>query len=278
MSGREVLDYYAAGPDQLADVVLDALRAAGRPTDPLDPDDLAALDEFHGLGRAATLTLAERAGLSVGERVLDVGAGIGGPARVLARHFGAHVSALDPTERFCGLGEALTRRAGLADRVSFSRGEGCDMPFADGTFDLALTQAVWPSIADKPAVLREIHRVLRRGGRLAIFEAVTGPGPGELTYPLPWADGPAQSFIVSTERIRDLATATGFVIADWLDGPDLLAEIGTVAGSGAPAMSTGVAGIDLSLLMPDYQARMAGLGANVAAQRIVLAMGVLTRD
>ena len=278
MSDRDAQDYYAHGPAELVGVVLDALRVAGCSTDPIDPDDLAALDEFHGLGRAATLTLAELARLSSGDRVLDVGAGIGGPARALARHLGARVTALDPTERFCVLGEELTRRAGLADRVTFVRAEARRMPFDAGAFDLALTQAVWPSVEGKAAMLAEIHRVLAPGGKLAIFEAVRGPEKGELTYPLPWADGPGESFVLSAEEIHVLAVEAGFAVAEWLSGGDLLSRIGEVAGSGAEAMSTGVEGIDLSLLMPDFEARMGGLGANVAAGRVELALGVLVRE
>lgn len=278
MGERDAQAYYATGPQDLIEVVLEALRAAGRPTESLDPDDLAALDEFHGLGRAATLTLAERAGLSSGDRVLDVGAGIGGPARVLAGHFDARVTALDPTERFCLLGEELTRRAGLADRVTFVQADARTMPFDDGAFDLALTQAVWPSVEDKAAMLAEIHRVLAPEGKLVIFEAVEGPGAGELSYPLPWADGPAESFVVSAEDVRALASEAGFAVAEWLGGVDLVTRIGEVADSGAEAMSTGADGVDLSLLMPDFEARMGGLGANVAAGRIELALGVLVRE
>ena len=277
MSDNDVLTYYAAGPGDLIELVLGALRDAGRPIDPLDPDDLAALDEFHGLGRAATLTLVELAGIAAGERVLDVGAGIGGPARVLARHFGARVSALDPTERFCDLGEELTRRAGLTDLVSFTCADGRRMPFDDVSFDLALTQAVWPSVEDKPAMLAEIHRVLVPGGRLAIFEAVEGPARGELDYPLPWADGPEQSFVISAAEVRRLAADSGFAVAGWLQGPDLIARIGSVAGSGVEAMSAGVEGVDLSLLMPDFEARMAGVAANIVAGKIELAMAILVR-
>jgi sarcosine/dimethylglycine N-methyltransferase len=278
MSDRDAQTYYATGPDDLIEVVLAALDEAGRSTDPLDPDDLAALDEFHGLGRAATLTLAELARISADDRVLDVGAGIGGPARVLARHFGATVTAIDPTERFCGLGEELTRRAGLSEKVSFFRADGRQMPFDDGVFDLALTQAVWPSVEDKSALLAEIHRVLAPGGRLALFEALEGPAGGELDYPLPWADGPEQSFVISAAEVRRLASESGFAVLDWLQGPDLIVRIGAVAGSGADAMSSGVEGVDLSLLMPDFEARMAGVAGNIVAQRIELAMAVLVRE
>jgi SAM-dependent methyltransferase len=277
VSDHDVQAYYAGGPEDLAGIVIAALAAADRPTDPLDPDDLAALDEFHGLGRAATLVLADLLGVDAGSRVLDVGAGIGGPARTLTRHFGARLSCLDPTARFCDLNEELNRRAGLTD-IEVRRGDARKMPFGDGDFDLALTQAVWPSVEDKPAMLAEVRRILVPGGRLAIYEAVEGPAGGELRYPVPWADGHEQSFLISAGEIERLAGAAGFAVTEWIQGADLLARIGALAGSGAAAMSSGVEGLDLSLLMPDFEDRMAGLAANVGEQRIELAMGVLTRD
>src|SRR5215212_9283301 len=108
MEAEPALHYYE-GPE-LEHQIFGALEAAGHPTDHLDSDDLAALDEFHALGRPATLALAQLAGVAAGEEVLDVGAGIGGPSRVLARHFGAYVTALDPTERFCRLNHSLSER------------------------------------------------------------------------------------------------------------------------------------------------------------------------
>ncbi len=278
MSDRDVQAYYATGSEDLIDVVLDALRTAGRSVDPIDSDDLAALDEFHGLGRAATLALAELAGIDAATRVLDIGAGIGGPARTLARHYGATLTAVDPTERFCVLATELNRRAGLGDRVSVLCADARALPCKDASFDLALTQAVWPSIADKAAMLSETHRVLRPGGRLAIFEAVQGPDGGELTYPLPWADGPEQSFVISAEQVRVLAEDAGFSLAEWRQGPDALAPVGAIAGSDVEAMSTGVEGVDLSLLMPDFEARMVSVADNIVEQRIELAMGMLVRE
>lgn len=106
---------YYDGPDVEA-LVLDALRAAGRSLDPLEPDDLAGLDEFHALGRAGTLALANLADVRRRQFVLDVGAGIGGPSRVLARHYGAIVTALEPTRRFASLARTLTNRSGSAIR------------------------------------------------------------------------------------------------------------------------------------------------------------------
>lgn len=270
------LAYYADGPE-LASVVLDALRDRGRELDPLDPDDLAGLDEFHGLGRAATLAMADLATISEGERVLDVGAGIGGPARTLAAHRGALVTALDPTRRFCDLNEDLCRRSRLDDKVEVICGDARQMPIDDGQFDVVWTQAVWPNVDDKPTMLSEMHRVLKAGGRLALFEVVSGPQRGELHYPVPWANGPAENFLLSPDELRRLAESAGFTVLEWLDGQDLITRIGTTAASAAPGMTTGVRGITLALLMPDFEPRMAALARNVEEQRIAMVMAVLSR-
>ena len=271
------LAYYGNGP-ALTGVVLDALRESGREVDSLDPDDLAGLDEFHGLGRAATLTMAEVAGISEGERVLDVGAGIGGPARTLAVHLGAHVTALDPTRRFCNLNEELCRRSRLEDKIEIVCGDARQMPIGEGEFDVVWTQAVWPNIDDKQAMLREIHRVLKDGGRLALYEVVRGSEGGDLQYPVPWANGPAENFLLPPEELRGLAESAGFAVQEWLDGQELIARIGETAGSGRPGMTTGVEGVTLSLIMPDFEARMAGLARNIEKQRIGMAMAVFSSN
>jgi len=270
------LAYYAGGSD-LTGVVLDALRAAGREVDPLDPDDLAGLDEFHGLGRAATLTMAELAAIAEGERVLDVGAGIGGPARTLAAQVGARVTALEPTRRFSDLNEELCRRSKLGDKVQVVSGDARRMPIGDGEFDVVWTQAVWPNVDDKPAMLREIHRVLKDGGRLALYEVVRGPAGGDLDYPVPWANGPAESFLVSSEELRSLVEAAGFAVREWLEPPPLIARIGETARSGGPGMATGVEGITLALVMPDFDERMAGLARNVEESRVSMVMAVFAQ-
>lgn len=278
MAQQAVEQYYAGGSEDLLSVVLQALRDAGRPTDPLDPDDLALLDEFHGMGRAATVALADLAEISSGESVLDLGAGIGGPARTLARHYGAKVTALDPTARFCALNEELCRRSGLEGSVEVVRGDGRRLPFGDASFDAIITQAVWPSIEDKPAMLAEARRVLKPSGRLAIFEAVTGPGDGELRYPVPWADGPEQSFVVSAQLAQQLAGEAGFTTETWLEGVAAIELVGKAAASGQQSMSIGTEGVDLALVMPDFDARMEALAENIQRERIVIAIAVLRAE
>jgi SAM-dependent methyltransferase len=263
---------YYDGPE-IEELVLDALRASDRSLDPLDPDDLAGLDEFHALGRAGTLALASLADVRPGQLVLDVGAGIGGPSRVLARHYGATVTALEPTRRFASLALTLTDRSGLADQVTIIEGDGRTLPFADASFDLAWTQAVWQSVEDKAAFSAQIHRVLRPGGRLALLEVI-GDGR-ELTYPVPWDDGPAESFVATGDELASLLVDAGFQVEAWVTGEQTQTAI-LAAAADAERMAPGLPGVGLDLLMPDYQARMSGLAANVEAGRISLLLAVMT--
>src|SRR3954447_24748361 len=139
---EQALRYYEGDGSDATAVVLDALRAAGRDTERIAIDDLAGIDEFHALGRPATMALAELAGGEQGAQVIDIGAGIGGPARFLASQFGAHVTAVEPTERFRSACEDLTRRAGLAELVTASDGTATSLPVADESMDVAWMQAV----------------------------------------------------------------------------------------------------------------------------------------
>jgi SAM-dependent methyltransferase len=273
---RAPLDYYD-GPE-LTDTIFDALRAAGLDTERLDLAALASLDEFHALGRNATVALVGLSGIRRGEAVLDVGAGIGGPARVLAHHYGARVTALDSSARFCRACERLCAATGLSDRVRVVHGDALSLPFEDAGFDVVWTQAVMQNIGDKPALLAELRRMLRPGGRLALFEVLSGPG-GPVRFPVPWGDGPGDSFLVDGEQLRDVAQAAGFEPLLWNQGEAAVASVlagGTEAdGAVAPAAQVDDRGIGLELLMPDFEARMAGLATNVAERRIELVQAVL---
>jgi MPBQ/MSBQ methyltransferase len=112
-----------------------AIRADSESRGELKVDDLAPLEEFHIGGRHASIELADMAGFSQGDRILDIGAGIGGPARLLASHFGCRVTALDLTEEYCEAARKLTEMVGLADRVTVRQGSALDLPFADAEFD-----------------------------------------------------------------------------------------------------------------------------------------------
>jgi SAM-dependent methyltransferase len=204
--------------------------------------------------------------------VLDVGAGIGGPARVLAQRYGARVTALDGSARFCRANERLCAATGLEDRVEVVCGNALSLPFEDESFDVVWTQALLQNIEHKPALLGEIRRVLRAGGSWALFEVLSGPG-GPVHFPVPWGDGPRESFLVAGEQLRAMAEAAGFAPLLWNQGEQTLAPIARAA-SGMPVAGDDH-GLGLHLLMPEFEARMAGLARNVGEQRIELVQAVL---
>jgi len=204
------------GRGGLGPAILSGLRALGKDIERIAPADLAAVDHFHIGGRAATLDLARLAGLTPGMRVLDVGGGLGGPARTLAQDFGCRVTVLDLTAEFCRVGADLTARTGLGDRVAFEHASALEMPFPDGMFDVAWTQHSSMNIQDKRALYAEIRRVLRAGGRLALHEVMAGPG-GLPHFPVPWAAEPSQSFLEPAARVRTLLRDLGFVEVTWID-------------------------------------------------------------
>lgn len=160
-----------------AEQILLTLRQAGKDPDNLVPADLRPHDQDHYGGEAAVLALAAAAGLQDGDRVLDICAGVGGPSRLLAEHF-PHSSflALDLNEGRCHGARRLNGLVGLAERIDVVRGDAQQMPFADGSIDIALSQEAFLHIPDKQAVLTEVARMLRPGGRIGFTDLVAGPG------------------------------------------------------------------------------------------------------
>ena len=264
------------GPE-LFEPVFDALRDNIR-TGGIDSDDLAALDEYHPLGRSATFALADLAGVAQDEQVLDMGAGLGGASRVLARYYGASVTALDVTRRFCSINRVFNNRAELDHRIEVVTGDAVRLSYIDRSFDVVWTQALWQDIEDKQTLAFQAHRVLKPGGRLALFELVAGPG-GELHYPVPWADDPEHSFLPTSRDLRRLLFEAGFREKVWREGPEVVSACReAVAGMYGMKLGGGLPGVDLTLVMPDFHRRAATLGRNVEEGRIDLVQGLLTRD
>jgi len=168
MPDNPVETHYSRG--DLYDTILAALKAAGKDTDHLTPDDLAPVDEFHGGQRPATIRLAELVDFTGIERVLDVGSGLGGPSRFLAWRYGCRVSGVDLTAEFVRIAEALTQLTGLVDCVDYRQGSALDLPFEDMSFDVVWSQNVAMNIADRPRYYAEMRRVLKPGGIAAVLE------------------------------------------------------------------------------------------------------------
>jgi ubiquinone/menaquinone biosynthesis C-methylase UbiE len=192
------------------------LRANGIQPDAITRDDVASLDEFHLRGRDATRELARLAGLTAGMRVLDVGCGLGGPARTLATEFGCRVTGVDLTTEFCQIARLLNERLGLGETIEIRNADALDLPVPDGSFDAAVLEHVTMNIADKQRLFREMRRVLRPGGRLALYEICAGTSRPE-HLPAPWAESPAMSHLVAPGEMRLAIEAAGFAIREWRD-------------------------------------------------------------
>ena len=206
---REITGHYTSGD------LLTRLEARLREDgfDPARPtaEALAPYDHFHGRGLEATEDMAGMLQVAETDHVLDVGSGLGGPARYVATRFGCRVSGIDLTAEFCDVARHLTALLGLEDRVSISQGDALAMPFDDAMFDGAYSMNVSMNIADKRALYREIRRVLKPGAWLMLSEAAQGPG-GEPDFPTPWARTASSSFLATEAETRTNLEACGFAI------------------------------------------------------------------
>jgi ubiquinone/menaquinone biosynthesis C-methylase UbiE len=204
---QTVAQHYTHGSLEAA--LLDGLRRSGKNADRIDPDDLAPADEFHIGGRAATVEFADQLGLRPGMELLDIGSGIGGPARYFAHHRKCRVTGIDLTDEYVRVAGALSQRAGLGGNVEFVQGSALALPFARGSFDVAYMLHVGMNIADKATLFGQVNRVLRPGGTFGVYD-VMRIGAGDLTYPVPWARTAESSFVADAGDYRRLLRDAGF--------------------------------------------------------------------
>jgi SAM-dependent methyltransferase len=212
---NEAIKTHYCRPD-LAEVILSALEESGADMQRLSLEELAPIDEFHIRGRAATLELAQAAGLRSTMRVLDIGSGIGGTSRCLAKEFGCRVTGIDLSDDYCRVASMLTEKVGLDGLINYHRGDATNLPFEDNEFDVVWTEHVAMNIPNKRRFYSEMHRVLRPGGTLAIYDVLAGSS-GSVLFPVPWARTPDTSFLVSPEELRELLRDSGFTVSDWKD-------------------------------------------------------------
>jgi ubiquinone/menaquinone biosynthesis C-methylase UbiE len=238
---QQVARHYGhSGAAALEEAILAALTASGKDADRLAAADLSDADEFHVGGRPATEELGRDLAFAAGMHVLDVGSGVGGPARYFAETHGCQVTGIDLSQEYVELATALTRRCGLAERVSFRRASALAMPFGAATFDGATLIHVGMNIADKGALFAELARVLKPEARLGVYDVVR-TGEAALPYPMPWAESPATSFLERAATYRRLLAAAGFALEQEHDRRDLALAViremrARIAQHGPPAL------------------------------------------
>jgi MPBQ/MSBQ methyltransferase len=208
---RAVADHYRISG--LTERVLEAAAASGLNPERLSPEDLAPIDEFHIGGRAATRHAVGKMRLTGAEHVLDIGCGIGGAARCIASSAGCRVTGIDLTPEYVAAARALSARTGLAGRTAFEAASALALPFADATFDAALTLHVAMNIKDRPRLYAETARVLKPDAVFCIYDVMQGLNAG-LKFPVPWAETPANSHLETPEAMRQLLAGAGFLVEE----------------------------------------------------------------
>jgi SAM-dependent methyltransferase len=213
--------------------ILAGIRAAGlNPEQRLSPEELGALDHFHTGGLRASRELLEVAKIRAGDRVLDIGAGLAGSARLLASAVGCRVDCIEMSPDYCAGAVLLNRLTGLEDRIEVHQGSALDLPFADGSFDIVWMQNVGMNIADKRKLYAEVRRVLKPGGRFA-FQEMTAGKAATSYFPLPWATDPADNFLASAEEMQSALGEAGFVAELFEDTSD--AHLSRTVANATPA-------------------------------------------
>lgn len=264
---------------------LDALLAecAGSGTGTAADEALARADEFHPGGRAATEQLARLAQLNPGARVLDLGCGIGGPARWLRRAVGPSgaVTAIDAVAEYCRAARALDERDPATADIVVEQADALVLDLPGPRFDLVWSQQAQMNVADKAGWLASVRRHLAPGGRYAFFETFAGPVDGPV-YPVPWAATAAASHLVTPETWLELLAAAEFApllwlehsgrTARWLD--EAVAAQRELAAAGDPAARLSVR----LLLGPDAATMSQNLRRNLGEGRLQVIMGVFVRD
>jgi SAM-dependent methyltransferase len=243
-----VEDHYSA--ERLRARIVSLVSAMPASHGQLSVQDLAPPDQFHTRGLASTIDLARLARIDAQDRILDLGCGLGGPARYLAATYGCEVQGIDLSQDYVDAATYLNARTGLFDRVFLSVGNALHAPFDDAGFDLVWLQHVAMNIGGRDQLYREALRLLKHGGRLALYDVVARSG--SVHFPLPWARSKEMSFLLTAAQTLHALSSVGFSIAEWHDDTDLALDwfqqtrisppvpggpgLGTVVGPDFPQM------------------------------------------
>ena len=186
-----------------------AMSDSGLNNKKLEIEDLFPIDQYHARGIGATKDLGKRMPITKNQKILDVGCGLGGPARYYAKEFKCHITGVDITPSFIEIGNKFNRLTSMSTMVDLYVGNGEKLEFEDEVFDGAYSQHVTMNISDRMKFFSEIYRVLKKGSFFAFTEHGLGP-EGDPIFPLPWADNQEMSFLLPLENTNAILKEIGF--------------------------------------------------------------------
>ncbi len=268
MTKNSIANHY--GGDGMVERVLSALSQEGMDLANLDWKNLTSFDQFHTRGLPATREQARLAAPTVGANVIDLGCGVGGPARCLAAEYGCCVTGIDLTPEYIELAELLAAGCQMSDQLLFKVADALKMPFRNEVFDLAWSQNVSMNVKDKHNFYGETKRILKPGGRLVTSDIVSGSST-EIQWPLPWARETSISFVVAEEDMRNAMELVGFRIIEWRDTTEEAVSVFQQSNQKQRRGKLGV-GLIAGSDFPERSANLAnGLAAGVFKSVLILA-------
>jgi len=261
--------------ENLGERILKILSEMGKDLEQLAPEDLAPVSEFHTRGLEATRELAMLTDLKPKMKVLDVGCGIGGPARTLASECGCRMSGIDLTDEYVRTAQLLNQKVGLDKQVQIQQANALQLPFEDESFDVVWTQHAQMNIENKGQFYQEAHRVLKSGGAFAFHDILEGD-KGSLNFPVPWARESHFSFLIAPDKLRALLEQLGFKINKWIDKTGITVE--WFRQYREKLAKEGPSPLNLSVLLgPEFKTMSANMVQNLEEGRAVVYQGVVKK-
>ena len=195
--------------EEVYEQIISALEDSGKSIEALTIEDLAPVDHFHSRGFAATIEMADQLPIKRGDQLVDIGSGIGGPARYIAEQFDCKVTGIDITSSFVDTATRLTWLLQMEGKVTFEIGDGNELPFEDETFDGGYSQHVTMNVSDRRRFFAEAYRVLKPRGYFFLSEHGRGPVKNP-RHPLPWSADGRDEHLVTPEETSLFLKEAGF--------------------------------------------------------------------
>lgn len=198
---------------ELLNRINSGLMKMGKSTDAITIDDVMGVDEFHVKGAKATHELMKLLQPKAGSRLIDLGSGLGGPARRFAKTTGCHVTGVDLSDDYCLVAQQLSLWLGLDDKTDFIKGNVTELVEHENShYDGAYSIHVAMNIEDRTAFYREASRVLKSGARFVSYDLILTSENSEVSYPMPWASKAENSFLKTESEMLNELTLAGFTI------------------------------------------------------------------